>query len=96
MLKTSLSLLFIGILVLLGSDVGVTQSRDELEVIKREVEALKKNQAALQKDLDAMKNAVSRRRPPNTFKQMVLNVDDDPFKGEKNAPLTVVDFSDYQ
>ena len=33
---------------------------------------------------------------PNAFKPVVLNVGDDPYKGNLNAKLTIIDFSDYQ
>ena len=96
MSKTILSMLLTGALILLGSQVGVTQSQEEFDAIKREIQDLKKNQQRLQKDLDTVKNALRGRRRPEPFKQASLNVADDPYKGERNVPLVLVDFSDYQ
>ena len=84
-------------LLLLGSQIAVTQPQDELEAIKKEIETLKKNQANLQRELETLKKAMrGRRRAPNAFQPVVLNVGGDPYKGNLNAKLTIIDFSDYQ
>ncbi len=97
MIKPILSILFVATLLLLGSQIAVTQSQSDLEAIRKEIEALKKNQANLQRELDSIKKAMrDRRRAPNAFKPVVLNVGGDPYKGNLNARLTIIDFSDYQ
>ncbi len=97
MIKPILSILFVATLLLLGSQIAVTQSQSDLETIRKEIEALKKNQANLQRELDSIKKAMrGRRRAPNAFKPVVLNVGGDPYKGNLNAKLTIIDFSDYQ
>ncbi len=84
-------------LVLFGSQIAVTQSQSDLEAIRKEIETLKKNQANLQKELETLKKAIrGRRRAPNAFKPVVLNVGGDPYKGNLNAKLTLIDFSDFQ
>jgi len=97
MIKNSLALLLAMGLLLFGSQIAVTQSQADLEAIKREIETLKKNQANLQRDLDSIKKAMrGRRRAPQPFKPVVLSVANEPYKGNKNAKLTLMDFSDYQ
>ena len=97
MMKTSIALLFVMGLVLSSSQVGVTQSQADLEAIRKELDALKKNQQNLQREVETLKKSLGgRRRAPNAFKPMVLNVGNDPYKGDLNARLTIVDFSDYQ
>ena len=84
-------------LLLFGSQIAVTQSQSDLEAIRKEIETLKKNQANLQKELETLKKAIrGRRRAPNAFKPGVLNVGGDPYKGNLNAKLTLIDFSDFQ
>jgi len=97
MIKPILSILFVATLLLLGSQIAVTQSQSDLEAIRKEIETLKKNQANLQKELDSIKKAMrGRRRTPAAFKPVVLNVGGDPYKGNLNAKLTLIDFSDFQ
>jgi len=84
-------------LLLFGSQIAVTQSQGDLEAIRKEIESLKKNQENLQRELETLKKAMrGRRRTPNAFKPVVLNVGGDPYKGNLNAKLTIIDFSDYQ
>ncbi len=97
MSKTISAIIFSAAFLLIGSQVAVTQPQDELKTIKKDIEKLKKNQAKLQRELETIKTAIKgRRRAPAAFKPVVLRVGDDPFKGKKNARLTLVDFSDYQ
>ncbi len=99
MLKNSLALLLATGLLLLGSQIAVTQPQDELEAIKKEIEGLKKNQENLQRELETLKKAMrgrGRRRAPQPFKPVVLSVANEPYKGNKSATLTLMDFSDYQ
>ena len=86
-------------LILLGAQPGLTQAPgDDLKALRKEIEALKEGQVAIQKDLQEIKNLL-RARPaaaPAEPQNIVLSVTDAPFKGEKTAKLTLIDFSDYQ
>lgn len=87
-------------LILLGAQPGLTQAPgDDLKALGKEIEALKEGQAAIQKDLQEIKNLLRARPappPPAEPQNIVLSVADAPFKGEKTAKLTLIDFSDYQ
>ena len=84
-------------LLLFGSQIAVTQSQSDLEAIRKELEGLKKNQQNLQREIETLHQAMrGRRRAPAAFKPMVVNVGGDPYKGNLNAKLTLIDFSDYQ
>jgi peptidoglycan hydrolase CwlO-like protein len=72
------------------------QSTDEINALKKEVDALKEGQKAIQKDIQEIKNQLSARQAPPEFKEAVIDLDDNPFKGDKNAKLTLVEFSDFQ
>ena len=96
MFKNFLIVFIVAVLLVMGSRVAVTQSEPDLKAMQAEINSLKKNQQEIQKDLEAIKNFLTRRKAPEPFKPIVLNIGDDPFMGKKNAPLTLVDFSDYQ
>ena len=91
-------------LILLGplqSAPALSQPYREVEQLKKEVEALKQGQAAIRKDLEELKGLLRGRqaaRPaePPTPPNPILSVDGAAFLGDKNAPLTVVEFFDYQ
>ena len=86
-------------LVLLGFLTACTgqaqsQSNDDL---KKEIQSLKEGQQAIQKDLQEIKTLLQRPAgPPPPPQNVVLDLGKYPFKGERNAKLTLVEFSDYQ
>ncbi len=88
----------LSLLVLLIPLSGCEQPRGEIEALKKDVEALKKGQETAEKELKVIKAALQRvgAIPPPEPKNVVVSVDDDPFLGEKNAEVTIIDFSDYQ
>jgi len=83
-----------------GAQPGLTQApSDDLKAVRKEIEALKEGQAAIQKDLQEIKNLLRARPVPALPAEqvgMVLSVEGAPFKGERQAKLTLIDFSDYQ
>ena len=72
---------------------GFTQSSEELKALRKEIEALKEGQRAIQKELQEIRNILQGKQLPQ---EVVLNVADNPFKGDKNAKLALIEFSDYQ
>ncbi len=72
-------------------------SSDELETLQKEIEGLKKGQSAIQKELQEIKALLQgRRAPAPAFREFVLDIKDEPFKGENGAQLVLVEFTDYQ
>ena len=70
------------------------QSPDDL---KKDIESLKESQKAIQKDLQEIKALLQQRGQPAAPPQnVVLELGKSPSKGERNAKLTLVEFSDYQ
>jgi len=86
-------------LTLWGAQPGLTQAPgDDLRAVRKEIEGLKEGQAAIQKDLQEIKTLL-RTRPaaaPAEPLNVVLSVEGAPFKGDKRAKVTLIDFSDYQ
>ena len=68
----------------------------ELNDLKKDIEALKEGQKAIQKDLQEIKNLLSARQAPPEFKEAVLSIKGDQFKGNKDAKLVLIEFFDYQ
>ena len=84
---------------LFDTQPGFPQPIEGLNALKKEIQSIKEGQVAIQKDLQEIKNLLrARPAPPPTAEpqNIVLSVADAPFKGEKSAKLTLIDFSDYQ
>ena len=97
-LKTRVALAALALLAIFDVQPGFSQTSEELNVMRREIQAIKEGQVAIQKELQEIRNLL-RARPaaaPAEPQNVVLNVADAPFKGEKTAKLTLIDFSDYQ
>jgi protein-disulfide isomerase len=63
-----------------------------------EVAALKQNQENMQKDLNEVKKWVAEHTPhkPKPFMPSLINISGAPFQGKSDAPLTLIEFTDYQ
>jgi hypothetical protein len=73
-----------------------SQSAEEFKALKDEVKALKKGQDGIKKDIQDIKAQLQAKPAPAAFKETVVDVDGDPFKGSKDAKLAIIEFSDYQ
>ena len=85
-------------LLLFASTNGFTQQNKDLQQLKKQVESLKQGQAEMQRELKEIKSLLQALQQSISSKprEVVLNVENLPFKGEQNARLTIVEFSDYQ
>jgi protein-disulfide isomerase len=73
--------------------LGQQQPTDDL---KKDIEALKEGQKAIQKDIQEIKALLQKGQPAQPPQNVVLELGKSPFKGERTAKLTLVEFSDYQ
>jgi protein-disulfide isomerase len=64
--------------------------------LKKEIDSLRETLKAIQKDLQDIKGMLARQAPPPSGIGVVIDVGNSPFKGERTAKLTLVEFSDYQ
>ena len=76
---------------------GLAQTSDELKNLRKEMESLKENQKAIQKDLQEIKSILRARGlleedPQNLF----IDLSGKPFKGDKNAKVILIEFSEYE
>ncbi len=99
MRKFAVFIVVVGVALFFSQNV-FSQTSEDLKPIKDEIESLKKGQESIQKDLQEIKKLLQRapsRPQQQVFKEAVIgNIDDDPFKGDKNAKVTILEFSDYQ
>ena len=86
--------------ILLMPQGGMTQSAsEEFNKVLQEIETLKAGQQAIRNDLQEIKKLLSSRgeeRPPIRDINTTLNLADAFSKGDKQAILTLVEFTDYQ
>ena len=92
------------LLVVPGSAVG-QQPADELRALRQEIEALRQEQTKLRGEIQALRELLQRERaagarrpaqgqsPPDAA---TLSLGDHPTKGDPNAKLVLVEFTDYQ
>lgn len=102
----TVSRILIGMLLVLPfwSRPAAAQSEEDLRMLRQEVETLKEGQKRIEKELEVIKNVLRGmlaaqapgREAPQPFKPVVVSVEGSPFKGDKNAKVTLVDFTDYQ
>ena len=87
---TTLSLVF-------PTTVAAQNQERELAALRAELEALKAGQASIQKDLQEIKRLLERSpEPTQPLPESLMVVGDAPFKGNAEAPITLIEFSDYQ
>jgi protein-disulfide isomerase len=99
-MKTLLTLVLAAASIFLSIDPGSAQSSDELRALRKELEAIKEGQSRLQKDVQEIKTLLQGGRvaapAPGQPTNVVLTLEDDSAKGDKNARLVLIEFTDYQ
>jgi len=77
---------------------ALSQTSEELRALRKDIESLKQGQKSIQKEIEEIKSLLRGRAAaqPSQPQEVLLTVKDDPFKGEKDARLTLIEFSDYQ
>lgn len=97
-MKKYLVLLILTISFLLHSQHGFAQTGKDIDAIKEDIKGLKEGQKAMQKEIQEIKGLLKAKQapPPPEFKEAIINIEGDPFKGDSKAKLAIVEFSDYQ
>ncbi len=88
------------ILTLMFAGHGFGQTAEELNSLREEIKALKEGQTAIQKDLQEIKNLLRTRQAqpsaPPPFKEVLVSIEAGHAKGDRDAKLVMIDFSEYQ
>ena len=95
--------LFLSVMILgMAAHTVWAESSEDVSALKIEIEALKQGQKAIQKDLNDIKTLLEalatrnvRKSPPH-FKPADIAIDGSPVLGNADAPVTIVEFTDYQ
>ncbi len=95
-MKRCATLLVLIMFIFICSQPLFAQTPDDINALKKEIDALKEGQKAMQKDLQEIKNSLRARQAPPEFKEATIELGENPFKGDKNAKVTIIEFSDYQ
>lgn len=93
-MKTILTIL---IILLIGS-LGISAwTLSQVSSLKKELRDQNNKLVSLTKQINTNKKSPSnRQKKPQEPKEVLVSIDDDPIKGNPNAPVTLVEFSDYQ
>lgn len=73
------------------------QTDEELKSLRREIETLKQGQTAIRKQLQELQDVLrGTGQAPSPQARGPISVHGAPFKGDRNAAITLVEFSDYE
>ena len=64
--------------------------------LRKEIQALNETVQSMQKDLQEIKALLMGRAPAAPPASVVFDIGKNPIQGDRSAPLTLVEFSDYQ
>src|SRR5215203_3637023 len=83
------------VLTVLAAQTAFAQQRQDLKQLKKQIELVQERQAEIQKELKEIKSLLQAlQQSLSKPQEITLNVENLPFKGDKNARLTIVEFSD--
>ena len=89
-------------LMLQAAPPAAAQTGDDLQSLRQEVEAIRQSQAVILKEIQELRGllqqwtSAARRGSSSPPQNVVLNLEGAPLKGDRNAKLTLVEFTDYQ
>lgn len=94
-----LSIISVAVLLSVLLSAWALYERSSMQI---EIAALNKDMESMQAELKVLKSSPAQAaRPgaapaPQPVIEKVVSIDDDPIKGDKNAPVTIIEFSDYE
>jgi protein-disulfide isomerase len=100
--RRNLSAICMGLALLVPSLPILADEAEDLSGLKQDIEALKDGQSQMGKDLAAIKEMLKSLNKPRPRRQPVQDVDvvmdlaQQPFQGDANAPLVLVELTDFQ
>lgn len=91
------------LVTLISAVPSIALSDSDIESLGKKIEALRQSQIELKKEVDVIKDLFTRiatrqrqgHHGPSTAGAR-LSLKGSPFRGDKDAPITIVEFSDYQ
>lgn len=101
-MKKYLGSLVLSMTLFLGVQPVFAQMNMEYQLLQKEIESLKQGQAGIKQDLQDIKKLIQNIKSApaapagDNFKEAMINIKGAPIKGDKNAKLVFMEFSDYQ
>lgn len=94
-------LIIVGTLLAASAQAAMAGTKEELQALRSEVEALQQGQEQIQKDLAEIKKLLEQgaRAPaagPKPFEPTDIEIGEVAYKGANDAPVTLIEYSDYQ
>jgi len=93
-----ISFVFLVTMVLCWAQFGGAETSQEIMAIQEEITTLKESQSAIQKDIRAIKSLLDTNlaQPEQEFEEAVIRIKGAPFKGDENAKIVILVFSDFR
>ena len=102
-MKKYVCCLVLSLTLFLGVQPVFAQANIEYQLLKKEIESLKQGQAGLKQDLQDIKKLIQNiKQAPagggggGEFKEARINIKGAPIRGDKNAKLALLEYTDYQ
>jgi protein-disulfide isomerase len=95
-MKNIIRAAFSAILLVFNLQISLAASEEELQAIKNELKALGERQKSIQGELREIRKLLTDHMPNTGQAPIKLDISNHPFKGDASAPLTLVEFSDYE
>jgi protein-disulfide isomerase len=89
----------LAVLIWLAPSVGRGQTSATDDQTRRDIETLKEGQKAIQKDLEEIKRllqGLQGRAAADALPREPISIAEEPTKGDQNARIALIEFSDYQ
>lgn len=82
------------------AEPAMANTSDELKALKQEIQSLQEGQEKIQKDLAEIRKMLEKptraAAGKTAFEPTDIELGEVPYKGEYDAPVTLIEFSDYQ
>ena len=93
-MKKQLGCLILGAMLFFSVQPAFAQTSEDFKALQKEIGELRKDIQDLKKQVQAKPAAAP--APPAEFKEAIINIKGAPIKGDKNAKLVLIEFSEYQ
>jgi protein-disulfide isomerase len=94
--KTLLITLFTAVLLTTSLTGWAASTKEEVIALREEVEAMRKDLDEIKKLLQQGARAPAARQADGGFRPQTINIAHSPIKGNMDAPVTLIEYSDYE